>query len=127
MEVEQRLKLTEQTLEAVKAYMADPNTQLECSLAGIIWNSVDNAKPKWSIDHYRVKPGPQRLPLGPEDVPPGSVVRATGQIRLWAAVEAVGYDAIRVQGNHIKFTTLMSGYEIKRPGANWAPCSKEAK
>ncbi len=77
---------------------------------------------------YRIKPTPALIPLGPEDVPPGSVFRSA------AADKALWFNPIQVtlrgldtdfEGENILWVNLME-YEIKRPNQDWQPCSKQA-
>ncbi len=75
---------------------------------------------------YRIKPEPKLVPLGPEDVPPGSVVRYPKNGAPWVAVDYPGGDFIAIATKiNIQFTdALRDGWEIKRPGEEWQPCSK---
>ena len=89
-------------------------------------------------NHRRTRrplPAPvEYVPLGPEDVPPGTVLRGAGEkqyagwcmitsakltgIRIWRHSEANGYE--------MRWRDLMdSGAEILRPGnTTWEPCKK---
>jgi hypothetical protein len=96
------------------------------------WEDSD-ANRDWDVNHlaalqaYRRKLT-KRVPLGPEDVPPGSVFRSALNTRgEWTAphsVTAVGVWFVRT--NEWAYATLVDGWEIKRPGEDWKPCSKEA-
>ena len=77
----------------------------------------------------------KRVPLGPEDVVPGSALRPIERpdaVRdCWAAVIStgeVGVQAVRrgdIEG--YSYHDLMSEFEIKRPtDTEWQPCWKEA-
>ena len=91
-------------------------------------------EPQWlgNMD-YRVKPpAPVPVPLGPEDIVPGSVVRnLTKHPQMaWTTVVRVfttGASTSDGFGDSIVgFATLMrDGWEIQRPGEDWKPCSKE--
>lgn len=80
---------------------------------------------------YRIKPGPVMVPLGPEDVTIGSAIRKKSWLGDgWAMVSTVGISGItsayRPQG-HLSWDDLREEYEIKRPGEDWKPCSKEGE
>ena len=86
----------------------------------------------WVMWDYNIAPEPKRVPLGPEDVPPGSVVRANiGDGRGWCAVGTVLQKTATVCTS-IGFTTetweqLMAHWDISRDGGKtWQPCWKEA-
>ena len=88
----------------------------------------------WSIDRtaaWRRKPEPKRVPLGPEDVPPGSLLRdPEWPAGSWRAVLGVGSSVIWYGGAaKTEFVALLnSGIEISRDGGEtWEPCSKEAR
>lgn len=78
---------------------------------------------------YRVKPDVVRMALGPEDVPPGSVIRRDG---LWHLVTSISNNGVHhgPEGN-VSFTfwnsLFLCGWEIKRPGEDWTPCHKERR
>jgi hypothetical protein len=97
----------------------------------------DTVIPTWQpCCQYRIKPEPQWVPLGPEDVPPGSVIRGPlwGN-HSWSSINVsdfgviwLGIDRFSGVGNHeMSWGRLMeSGFEIKRPSEDWKPCKKEA-
>jgi hypothetical protein len=70
----------------------------------------------------------KRVPLEAKDVPPGSVFKsnkcAYGDWVAPYAVTNVGVWFVRT--NEWNYAALMDGWEIKRPGEDWKPCSKEA-
>jgi len=86
---------------------------------------------------YRIRLKPC-VPLGPEDVPPGSVIRwlehaqddrdtSTGG---WATIIAVGdFGITSIMGDNtledIAWETLVTDAEILRPNQTWEPCYKE--
>ena len=92
----------------------------------------------WSMApaFYRIKPSPVMVPLGPEDVPPGSVVRHKnwGNNVSWCIVEGVGKNALSYgsqlgHGWTREWIDLKEqGFEISRDGGKtWQRCEKEAK
>lgn len=92
------------------------------------WETVGWGNPP---NYYRIKPEPKTVPLGPEDVPPGSVFRPV------SFKENEYYNPLHV-GMHmisladtVLFTRKWAqmhedGWLIKRPGQDWQPCSKQA-
>ena len=84
-----------------------------------------------SHECYRIKPEPAMIPLGSDDVPPGSVIRqshySTG---VWHGVVFVTTDGITIgledELEFIKYKILFNLYQIKRPGEDWKPCHKES-
>lgn len=89
-----------------------------------------------AFEHFewRIAPTPRLVPLGPEDVPPGSVLRwrtwEPHEYRLPMEVHAVG--VLLVHGGVVKdysWETLHSeGWLISRDGGKtWARCEKEEK
>lgn len=80
-----------------------------------------------------IPPAPpmKRVPLGPEDVPPGSVIRF-GDIPPWAAVISVSDTGIRFSHPRTGMEMwpfgdcLANSIMIKRPGEDWHPMWKEA-
>jgi hypothetical protein len=81
-------------------------------------------------ERYRIKPEPAMVPLGPEDVPPGSLLR--NKDVPWAVVLAVtetGFvmpSKFRGEIYHPYREAMELGSEIKRPGEDWKPCCKPA-
>ncbi len=69
-------------------------------------------------------------PLGPEDVPPGSVIRSNDRHRFAVTKMSITYglwiDALH-RRNEIIWSELAEHWQIKRPGQDWQPCSKPAK
>ena len=91
-----------------------------------------------SPEYYRVKPAPVMLPLGPEDVPPGSVIRSAREStrKPWIAVLNVLSVGVEILGNTgtgytVPFTVLFADeWQISRDGGKtWQKCEKpeEAK
>jgi hypothetical protein len=84
------------------------------------------------VTDYRVKPAPVMVPLGPEDVPPGSVIRYIETFQ-WFAVLSVSENYVMVINRHAEherlyFNDLMKYNEISRDGGKtWQKCEKEAK
>lgn len=71
---------------------------------------------------------PVRLPLGPEDVSPGSVIRAIGAVG-WLAISEVTLSGVTLakRRDEVDYETLMRLWEISRGGGKtWEPCWKEA-
>lgn len=91
----------------------------------------DTIDPDFSCapDCYRVKPEPEMIPLGPEDVPPGSVLRkGCWREHTWQTVVFVGTTHVTTGSNHLAYYSELMGdkWVIKRPGEDWMPCHKPA-
>lgn len=90
----------------------------------------DIPNPDWtaSVARYRVKPQPVMVPLGPEDVPPGSVFRYAYQdpAYLWFAITGVTRDGAENHHNYIyTWSELKAKLEISRDnGKTWQKCEK---
>lgn len=67
------------------------------------------------------------IPLGPEDVPVGSVIRKI-DTNNWDMVTCCREgDAFTAAGlNRITWDSLKNSYEIMRPGGGWEPCVKNS-
>lgn len=77
-------------------------------------------------DCYRIKPEPVMIPLGPDDVPPGSAIRQLGG-NGWAIITVVGTDGVSWPTvPECPYDRLAATWEIKRPGEDWSPCHKPA-
>jgi hypothetical protein len=88
--------------------------------SGYVLDTTEN------VDLYRIKPEPTRVPLGPEDIEPWSVIRKVSDLDRWWLVCSVKKESIGTDGNEIGWHGLMEHYEIKRPGQDgWQPCWKE--
>ena len=82
---------------------------------------------------------PKRVPLGPEDVKAGDMVRSIGETRGWSAVCGArkgggpskhdGIWLLGTNGTHTEsWKGAMDNTEISRDGGKtWEPCSKEAR
>jgi len=119
--------------------------RLQHSLRGVWedWNAPDSPPTwkQWSVEKFRERPEPKWVPLGPDDVPPATVLRGAGEtsdagwcmivscsltgIRLWHANDA--------SPREIKWQHLFdSGAEINRSIPNlgkwvadaWVPCRR---
>lgn len=80
----------------------------------------------WMDYEIRLIPEPVKVPLGPEDVPPGSALRISKHAETWELIIAT--DSLGVYNSDNKligWDELESDYEIKRPGEEWKPCHKE--
>jgi len=133
----------------IVAYRPDPYGHLRQALAdgkeiehqanvGGQWYSLINAM---EVDFmsppeaYRIKPEPQWLPLGPEDVPPGSVVRKNDWPEgTWEVVHGTEVTGINWDEENEKFDSIMEDWLINRPRHRdadgnptlWEECRKPA-
>lgn len=86
-------------------------------------------EPQWLQNmEYRIKPDP--VPLGPEDVPPMSVLRSPGWSHGQHVTPSVFSNVVCWIGTAgpicLTYYELMrDGWEIQRPGEDWKPCHKE--
>jgi len=91
--------------------------------------------PAWQGDAYRIAPEPTYIPLGPEDVPPGSVIRGKGwsiglYVDCFLTVLETTPRGVWVSRSEqvILWEVLMTHWQILRPGKTvWEECRKEAK
>lgn len=84
--------------------------------------------PNWSGDYeYRIAPEPappRKVPLGPDDFPPGSAVRlADDKARgnAFNMVLSVDPAGVNTQAAFWPFELLMDKHEVYRPGIGWGP------
>ena len=91
-----------------------------------IWGEVKDPNFINPPQYYRVKPEPVMVPLGPEDVPPGSAIR--GNAQHWFMVTDMVNYGVKISGRDslIDWAELQGYWEIKRPGEDWMPCHKPA-
>jgi len=83
---------------------------------------------------YRIKPKPQKVPLEPCDVPPGSVIRGIGWESSWEMcyLHVIGVTPSGVMVSRAsevyEWKGLMYSWQIKRPtDTEWQPCYKETQ
>ena len=78
---------------------------------------------------YRIvkpAPEPEYVPLGPDDVPPGSCLKPKPTFCGWIIVSEVDSVAVHLHGGRsIYWEDLMNNdWQIKRPSEDWQPCKK---
>ena len=107
---------------------------------------IDLKEPLWFTNEYgvkpryRIKPKPQKVPLEPCDVPPGSVIRGAGEIHCegWCMITSCSLTGIRIwrqfggvatDQREITWQALMDAEsQIWRPtDTEWQPCYKETQ
>jgi hypothetical protein len=133
-----RIKPEQQPQEpwaAEKAAFAAGETIQYSSGYNPAWSDVFD--PMWlpaSTSHgprYRIKPKPQKVPLEPCDVPPGSVIRnGLNNPNRWYAVLSVGHSGLAICEDSLKTFEYLKGsdWQIKRPAdTEWQPCYKETQ
>ena len=110
---------------AEKAAFAAGKT-IQCKDASTPWMDCETT-PCWFHDvEYRVKPEPVLVPLGPDDVPPGSTLET--EMGGWMMITSIGLAGVvcatRSTGC-IKWEELKRRFKINRNnGLGWQPCSK---
>lgn len=99
------------------------------------WFDCGGIRPNFASRRYRVKPTPKlkRVPLGPEDFPPGTVVRRTGKLAGYRVILECADDHLRISGNggaHTSYDSseMFGNYIRLLPGTTeWLPCYKEVE
>lgn len=85
------------------------------------YREVQQPAPEWRLPN---PPPVEYVPLGPEDVPPGSAVRPIGE-QGWRLVTHVEEDCISTRAGTFDWCDLAERCEILRPGSTtWEPCKK---
>lgn len=70
---------------------------------------------------------PEHVPLGPEDVPPGSAIRLSESTAGWWMIESAGPTGVYDNGrSHFTWDYMQGHCDIKRPGDGWTDCWKDA-
>lgn len=79
-------------------------------------------------DAESAKKTKKRVPLGPEDVPPLSIIRRKDDPEWhWRLLNYVHGVGCRCADRGYSWEEILSDYEIKRPGEGWLPCWKEVE
>jgi hypothetical protein len=121
---------TPDLLAEVKAAHAR-GERIENSHKGGPWRLCVN--PFWlGTDQYRIAPKEEWIPLGPEDVPPGSVFRLNKTKYRASWLSCIGVmtkhvilaSTLTEDVNHAEYSELSENWQILRPGSTWQPCRK---
>lgn len=148
IQLERELIAALEELAKLKATVPHPNrAEVEAGInAGKKWQYKQMAgrwldglgSPLWYKNlEYRLAPEPKMVPLGPEDVPPGSVIRnliwgegAWVSINVsidgisWVGIHRIGETAHNYEASWQRLMEF--GFEISRDGGKtWAKCEKE--
>ena len=117
-------------LPLVQAFADGKTIQILASRRGCEdWEETISLDFSCAPDCYRIKPEPVMVPLGPEDVPPGSVLRkGCWPEHAWQMVVFAGTTHVTTGSNHLAYYSELMGdkWVIKRPGEDWKPCHKPA-
>lgn len=91
------------------------------------WNKVKLPHWDFAAFQFRVAPEPKRVPLGPEDFPPGTVVRVPLiSEALWVAILFPTKDGLKLaDGDFWSFQYLMHWQRLLPGTTEWLPCWKE--
>lgn len=75
---------------------------------------------------YRIKPTLKRVPLGPEDIKPGDILKGEHWPNgVWGYIQP-RISFVSFSNGEIKYNELMIGYLISHDGGKtWLPCWKE--
>lgn len=122
---------TDELLPILQASKAGREIEQRYSCGDGKW-SIAPKDPIWDFQvmDYRIKPKPKRVPLGPEDVPPGSVVRRLGTEHYCLVLDnrptcCTVYTGIMISAS---WQDLFGVYEISRDaGKTWSPCWKQVE
>ena len=88
------------------------------------WQDI-NGNPLWAKGtQYRIKPEPQWVELGPDDIVAGmEFTNDTGTRYQWTEVDTYG---VTLVDSSVSFEQLLRlGYEYRINGGDWKPCKKE--
>lgn len=94
----------------------------------------DDSSPSWyNPPHcYRIKPEQQKVPLGPSDVPPGTVLRKSEWLSAWQSIFGAYDRGVSFNGALWEWNDIIDTHQINRsipltgkwnPEA-WEPCYK---
>ena len=112
--------------EALKKAHSEGKVIEVCDSRIEIWIAEENPCFDSTPDRYRIKPSPIMVPLGPEDVPPGSAIRVIGSDN-WRMVLG-NYEGVLTYNAKYSYEDLQQHYEISRDGGKtWQKCEKEVK
>lgn len=97
---------------------------------GILWRDWDRGGYLDFIAYvYRIKPTPKRVPLGPDDFPPGTAISSSKSGTEYAMLTAVNCDEISAGSAEWTYSELAGHYHFIRrrlPGSTeWLPCWRE--
>ena len=135
MNLKERIELTRQTLDALERVEANGDNipdgfVLEVKSTGRDDFGKSDYDVEWFNDPqwFRLRStAPRQVKLGPEDIPPLSVVRDKDWDSWQWCYVVPESDCVKVSATRtVGYTALMNGWEIKRPGEDWQPCSKDA-
>ncbi len=114
--------------------------KIEVQMPNGEWFDYKPDSPQWNLqpECYRIKPEPatKEVELGPEDVPPGSVVLSSSagcNGTRWASVACAKTDGVEIYGRVcIPWSELFTHWKINRSipltgkwdAAAWEPCHK---
>ena len=98
---------------------------IECQNTESTWAKPVEPKFFRPPENYRIKPEPVMVPLGPEDVPPGSALRVTSGSE-WFLISRASKFGVYLGSLWVDYIELQGSWEIKRPGEDWKPCHKPA-
>lgn len=104
-------------MESFDGWMQHPYTKVQ----------TDSIKNDYVAARRPLQPIKKIVPLGPRDIPAGSVFgSADWGDEIWCAPLSVEDRCVHFKDDHITYENLKEHkWLIKRPGEDWMPCSKE--
>ena len=80
------------------------------------------------VSEWVDSPEPEKVPLKPEDIPPGSAIKDIGVSETWRLITSISDSEVFYScGSSEAYHYLKTNCEIKRPGEDWKPCWKEVE
>lgn len=119
----------EEMIEVINGHKQGKPVQRKYRIgSGYVWEDIE--EPNWNFRDYdyRLKPEPKKLPLGPEDFPPGTVLRhKTWAKESWSSLEGVRLDKVLFGGMCLIYAdvTLLEWLRRLPNTTEWLPCYKK--
>jgi len=132
------MKTLQQKIEIMQAALRGELVEWICPTdSNDTWTPCYNANQQnwdWSTFDYRIAQPKKQLPLGPEDFPPGTIIRHAkrGSGYIWRSVNGVATDCVIFCATlidnvlEIRYPTMTNEFERSLDGGKtWLPCYRE--
>lgn len=138
MDLKERIELTRQTLDAIERVEANKGSVPDGFVLEYYdatdhswgWSGLNDGTEQRFVMHYRLRSiTPRQIPLGPEDVPPGSVFSYSpkhGWFNANVSPDGVNFFSHGSNGL-VSWEEAAKELQIKRPGEDWRLCSKDGQ